>query len=800
MKKFLSLVLALVMTMSLVTVSAGAKDFKDADKISYVEAVEVMQTVGVIDGFEDGSFKPAEGLTRAQAAKIISNMILGPATADAMKATAAPFKDVPASHWAAGYIAYCASEGIINGVGDGKFNPNGALTGFAFMKMLLGALGYDAEVEGYVGANWAVNVAKRAIQLGLDDGLVSGLNGAKPATREEACLYALNTLKTPMVEYENTSSVTIGDVVIKNSSKAKEIGSNANTIAAGGKLEFAEKYFKKLSLKADQEDSMGRICNEWTFEGKTESYAKAADYTHMGDTKIYKIYDALGLKDKVAKTDIQIWEDGKELTGTKAHPKYDLTNKGEFKDKKYGNDAAELSLYIVEKTDGSIDHINMVIVNTYIGKVAAVGTNKDGERYVKVAGLEFVTDKFAKDDWVLYTKDEKNEDNEAELLTLTLAEKMTGKLTLMTDEKFVIDGTTYEVAPKAQIGGERPVDVKDTVDFYLADGLIIKMDEAEDSVNISNIAIVTAVIEADDRYDDAATLVTSEGKELKKVTLAKNYVSDTPDNWNDGDALEIGNVVLYSVEDDGSYKLTVKGGVEDADTVQAGKAMVYDGDDPVFSVDNETVFVYMITKDDKIDSYKVVTGYKNSLTAEGAEIAMYRKDNKSAAAVVFVKVDNEDLNNDSSDATVIAYDDVKITYDGDNLYYVYNAVVDGKVTTVKVDDDLFGDIAAADGTFVISKNVKTDKDGIINDLGDMLGEPAEATVKVSNGVIKIGNVALTTAKDVTVITVDDGDIAVITLDEIEEDDNHDLDPYDFVSYTLNDKGEVDYIVLQLDQD
>ena len=49
MKKFLSLVLALVMTMSLVTVSAGAKDFADSDKITYVEAVDVLSTLGVLE-------------------------------------------------------------------------------------------------------------------------------------------------------------------------------------------------------------------------------------------------------------------------------------------------------------------------------------------------------------------------------------------------------------------------------------------------------------------------------------------------------------------------------------------------------------------------------------------------------------------------------------------------------------------------------------------------------------------------------------------------------------------------------
>ena len=60
MKKFLSLVLALVMTMSLVTVSAGAKDFTDNSKINYKEAVDVMSAVKVIDGYAEGDFRPTK--------------------------------------------------------------------------------------------------------------------------------------------------------------------------------------------------------------------------------------------------------------------------------------------------------------------------------------------------------------------------------------------------------------------------------------------------------------------------------------------------------------------------------------------------------------------------------------------------------------------------------------------------------------------------------------------------------------------------------------------------------------------
>ena len=144
MKKFLALVLALVMTMSLVTISAGAEDFTDDSKITYSEAVDVMTAAGVVGGYADGSFNPTAGLTRGAAAKIICNMLLGPTTAEALSANEAPYSDVAVDNVFAGYIAYCANEGIISGYADGTFRPAAPLTGYAFMKMLLGALGYDA--------------------------------------------------------------------------------------------------------------------------------------------------------------------------------------------------------------------------------------------------------------------------------------------------------------------------------------------------------------------------------------------------------------------------------------------------------------------------------------------------------------------------------------------------------------------------------------------------------------------------------------------------------------------------------
>ena len=274
MKKFLSLVLALTMMMSLVTINAGAKEFTDDEELNYKEAVDVISEISVVDGYEDGSFKPQNTLTRGAAAKIICNLILGPTTAAELHADTAPYKDVPTSNTFSGYIAYCAKEGIISGYADGTFRPSAGLTGYAFMKMLLGALGYDAENEGYTGANWSINVAKQAIGIGLNNSLVDEFNGVDQVTREEAALYAFNTLKATMVDYDQKITTTINGVdVVISQGTAKPVdwseGSNRDgNIKDDGYVQFAEEYFPKLYLD-NTTDAFGRPAREWEYSGNT---------------------------------------------------------------------------------------------------------------------------------------------------------------------------------------------------------------------------------------------------------------------------------------------------------------------------------------------------------------------------------------------------------------------------------------------------------------------------------------------------------------------------------------------------
>ena len=392
MKKFLSLVLALVMTMSLVTVSAGAKDFTDSSKIQYPEAVDVMSAVKVIDGYTDGSFNPSATLTRGAAAKIICNLILGPTTASALVADAAPYSDVPTNHTFAGYIAYCQKTGIISGYADGTFKPANSLTGYAFMKMLLGALGYDAANEGYTGANWSINVAKQAISIGLNDGLKGEFNGVKAVNREEACLYAFNTLNATMVEYTN-QTIVIANGTVKTDKVAKDMENNARTetIKEDNKMQFAEKYFTNLE-KEPTSDDFGRPANKWTY--KNTDIGTYVDYTLM----VAEYTDGVSGKDVYNKI------------GKTAMDKYDLTATID------GNDAAKTILADVNKnnkddmagtdtgvlTQVFVDDDNkaaaIVEINTYLGiadsdysekkdeaKFTVWGLSKEGKTYTKVA-------------------------------------------------------------------------------------------------------------------------------------------------------------------------------------------------------------------------------------------------------------------------------------------------------------------------------------------------------------------------------------------------------------------------------
>ena len=185
MKKVLSLVLAFAMILGSFGF-AFASDFADvSDTDVYGEAVNVLSGLGVIGGYPDGTFKPANVVTRAEMATMIVNALGIPVSGGA----ATKFSDVPASHWASGYIGYAVSVGFVAGYPDGTFKPEQQVTCNEALTMIVASLGYTLEslTGDYPGA-----FINKAQGLGMLD--TCKKTGTVGAERSDIACYLYDTL------------------------------------------------------------------------------------------------------------------------------------------------------------------------------------------------------------------------------------------------------------------------------------------------------------------------------------------------------------------------------------------------------------------------------------------------------------------------------------------------------------------------------------------------------------------------------------------------------------------------------
>ena len=595
MKKFLSLVLALVMTMSLVTISAGAKDFTDDDKVTYEEAVNVISEIGVVDGYTDGSFNPQGSLTRGAAAKIICNMILGPTTAAELHADTAPYKDVPTNHTFAGYIAYCAKEGIISGYADGTFRPAGTLTGYAFMKMLLGALGYDAAIEGYTGANWSINVAKQAINVGLNKSLEGEFNGVKAVNREEAALYAFNTLKADLVEYDTTINTTInGQTVTIGNSKAKAMewlnsASRQRNIKDDKYIQFAEQYFTKLYL-TEGTDVFGRPDREWEYKGKDiGTYVNydllVEEYTEKVTGK--DLYDLLG-KSTIEDYDTAVYIDGVDDVDING----ELFNETAMnKNNKKGVGATGDGVLTQVFVDTDDKEITVAIINTYLAIADAdysakkdsvtfdvYKLEKNSGEYVKtegetddekvsltVSGEDFDVKDIAEDDAYLVNV----ADGEIQLMQKAEVIEDTEISSFKKGSNVTVGGEKYDFADSAYYdnealsvytdGGEI-VNLKDvTYNIYLDQyGYLIGLEEVE---AVKNYVFVTGVdtntSNLSSKTADAAAIFLDGTMEVIEIDMTKSTGTDKMQATKSQGRALVNTWYTYTVNKDGVYTLKI---------------------------------------------------------------------------------------------------------------------------------------------------------------------------------------------------------------------------------------------------
>ena len=521
LKKILALVLAFACAF---TMFAGAAFTDQADIKVDAEVVDTLVSLGVINGYTDGSFKPNDTVTRAEMAKMIYVLRTGNSDASAYNNDKTSFTDVN-GHWAAGFIKYCQSVGIIAGQSATKFAPDQTVTAQEAAKMLLVTLGYDAQKAGLVGINWASKTNALADENGLLDDVNTSFTG--PCPRQYAAQLIYNAIDTPTVVWRDDAYTNVTLLGDDNKTVGEKFMNLKKTTAVledvsktSGKETFELTLDKSTVDENKTTDDKGKALYNFTNVKKDYSDLKyqmvTVLYKNNDKSKVYGVY---ATKDNTQQTGIL---KNLKMDGNKAKlddTKYDLADKntvyvngkswtenkkdsnniksfidtyGNDSDTKYTNAAymqpTEVKLLA---TDGSTDYSILNVKTFAVAKVTAVGSDYINVSFKKGDNTIASKSKLESDDWDWYDGVKKND-----YVVLTaagnygtgngLVEKatvVTGKVNgTKSDDGVAIDGEWYTMAGKKGNMVTRP-NTGANVEMVVVNGYVYYTDTTAGSID-----------------------------------------------------------------------------------------------------------------------------------------------------------------------------------------------------------------------------------------------------------------------------------------------------------------------------
>ena len=648
------------MMLSVMVVGAGAA-FSDQSKIKNTEAVDACTALNIIGGYPDGSFKPEGNITRAEVTKMICVALNGGKEPNLATNATPTFSDVRTnanSAWAEKYIESCYAQGIVSGVGGGKFAPAGNVTGTQLAKMLLVSLGYKSENEGFTGNAWATNVNVRASQKGLYDGLES-MDPAAALTRDSAAQMIWNALNAYEVEY-------VTNLI------ADKDGKLSTQITVQDKIDISSK--ERITLLEDKYESktaVGKISKiEWNDSDKEYKYTigtgdnaptfqSASDfsdlfgmnvkvvYTKDKKTNDDKVFGIVPKDSKVLATailnDIE-YSDTNEIKvdGTKYKTDGNVLGKNAlqaqafngskvnlFKDKNNLNDslAGYYSATVIDNdNDGKADLVVYLPVTvakvTYAGtKSINAGASYTYEDHDIASGIE-------KDDYVVITA---KDNTTKERANIVKAEIVSGEVTATKADKIQIGSKWYTLA-----GGMKVSDysVGDSYDVAVYNGFAFSSDATEEaSKDILFISGAKAFDEyAGEKNGTVDAKVYFLNGSCKTVTITKVdgeklKLADRQTAQELSDSLT-GTLYTYTVKD-GNYELKT---LNDSNNKAGYKN--YAGKTATFAEKKETIGGYAIA-DDAIIFVKDSSGTK---VMSGKTVKDWNKDFGTSGEVLVSEI------------------------------------------------------------------------------------------------------------------------------------------------------------------
>ena len=782
LKRALSLGLTATMISGLMVMGSSAASYADVTSKQNEEAIEVLKTVGIMVGDENGKFNPDAKVTRNEMAVVMCNLL--DYTVASYKGTS-PFTDVP--EWAEPYVAACYTNGITSGYDAKTYGGSDTVTTGQAALMLLKALGYF-QYSADFGSDWLVETTKNGSTAGLFDGVATGAKEA--LTRNDVAQMVLNALEADLVKAEkNGSDVQVGDIVIsggkatydsRTGTDSKYAKIDSTKVDGKYTIQLGEDLYDGDLVKADgADDDFGRPSVKWTYENKEiGTYADDADAVYTATVEKQDLYDLVGsdvyndLKNGDA--DFTVVVDGVAQKVNLSD--YIVKNNDDDAGKDVIKKGATTEVFIDDDTNDVV----ITVINSYVAQVDGDYDKNDEELELDILDEAFVDvkdttlssddfdylDSYSDEDYVLITVANK------EIKTIDLAETVEGKVTAYTEKKNVtVDGTKYEYSKNytdaVKDDSNLSYDLNDAYTLVLdANGYVIYTDGTAGHNDYVYVAKMDYAGGAKKSLEGDAYFIDGTNKVI------------TIDNDDDFDARDYGNWYSYNEKSNGKYELEAIPTDKDTDTfygsvstsvnegvvTENGKSTVYVNDtntsgsgkvDKV-KANNDTIFV--VNDDDDVTAY---TGIKNvpDITAKSsAAVTVAVVMDNDYADVVYIYSEDMSISGDSGDRVYLLEESPNASVDkDDNKYYEYDAIVNGEITTVKATDKNL--------KIGLYQNVSYDENGYMDDQ-DLVKDASDddfkvytgiKTISYKSGVLSLGSNDVVLADSYKIFVNDDGD-------------------------------------------
>lgn len=219
--------LLVILTVLLSTIAVYASSFSDVtSEHKNYEAIIAMSQKKIVNGYDDGSFKPDNPVTRAELCVIIARAAGYEKNSGNFK-EALPFTDVNSGYWAEDYIKYAYNNGIVNGMGDGTFLPAGGVTYEQAVKMIICFIGLEDEAKLNAGAKWYSGYLETAYSKGLLKNI--DLVVTKKATRSDIVQLLYNAYENDLIKTDSEKTEE-EDVITDDTPQSEEDSSEETAV------------------------------------------------------------------------------------------------------------------------------------------------------------------------------------------------------------------------------------------------------------------------------------------------------------------------------------------------------------------------------------------------------------------------------------------------------------------------------------------------------------------------------------------------------------------------------------------